>query len=482
MPVKEIYPWDLWFDGNKHILQKGVDYGGKTLAFSKYIYSKITERGLNGQLKVQISDDRNSVIIDLKKEDKEESKNELVVRNNEVVSTNKYRYTELADNVLRKLDNKKEIELIYLRDYTCSKREVVEIIYEVAKRQGTDISLLKWKPKSNGVVFYVEEIEYKFEEWFNKLNNLENIDWNQLVEELIYDDEGQPIKLPTGKFKTELVPLSESKHKPTTPDEVIELKYPKDFRCTPRKMAANIQDEADDRNIDTSKWYFDYASERDTLKIYCGRLAEKKRLEDADKNQIKLFKDYLQGFPNADQVSEWVSILKKDGLVIIPGKDFKKHTGEEIAEWIRYWNSYLEFDYKVEKDENNKAGEKLGWKTLVLTIRKPMITRAKPGMEGWHEFVNSDQGKFIEQQYIEDLKLDQEGRLLEDPNFAKRQYIEKMCEYNEELRKIEMYASDNIKDSLKMEVESQIKILKEEFKDKLELSYDELLKLEDQQL
>ena len=45
-----------------------------------------------------------------------------------------------------------------------------------------------------------------------------------------------------------------------------------------------------------------------------------------------------------------------------------------------------------------------------------------------------------------------------------------------------MYASDNIKDSLKMEVESQIKILKEEFKDKLELSYDELLKLEDQQL
>ena len=114
-------------------------------------------------------------------------------------------------------------------------------------------------------------------------------------------------------------------------DNFMELRYPNDFTCTARKMAAIVNKLATEDGIDTSDWLFDY-SRKDILRVYAGELAESHREQERKQTDNLLDKKVTQGKVTLDMLMDWFNVLKREYyLQLWFGRDYTCTTRKLMA-------------------------------------------------------------------------------------------------------------------------------------------------------
>lgn len=417
--------WVEIFDGGEHILYQDVHFKtNKAIQFSKYIYQKMREFNVKGKFSVSVSDDNLSVIV----RPKLEKANQLVLRNNHNGNGNVIDGEIVQKN--DKVQNNKIDKII--------KQHSVQLIESVG----------------------------------HALLQLSGQGGEREVEKLKYDDLGNQIPIYrefTGGYKIQIGFETTNEIIKYGPTEKVELRRPQDFTCSVKRMAGIVAEIAKISGFDISKWYFD-DSGRNVLTIYSGKLAESRFSEEA--NPKDLLKSFKSKPLTADTVSEWMSILEKDGLLILwEGTHFPAGCSNKI---INLMNSYYpDYEFYGASEKDNETG----WSTLKLTMRKPMLTRANPGMDGWEGFMQGENGKTITQPYVENLELEKDGKLLVDKNYAKRKFVEMLTELNKKLLAVDaLKSSESVKKKLIGNYESKIQLVRDEFSDIL--SADEVKMIE----
>lgn len=455
-----LYPWDLWLNGEVYKLERGIHFSEhiQVKNFRTQCYLKAKARGISITTECL---DENTLIIKAIIPGKELA---ITLAEKRAELTHKFDVRELVDSesiqltdeLLKKLDDKKEIELIRHRDYDIPTEKAISLIYNAAKRAGRNISKLKYAKKSNGVVFYVEEVEYKFDEWFSQLTTLDNIDWDRLVDELELDDEGKPIPemqelagqwfaIP-GKYKTRKVVLRDSRNAPQTPNEELILKFPQDFTCSSRKMAAIIQDEADDRDIDISSWYFDF-KDKNILRIYCGSLAVKMREKDNEVNLLKISKKDLNPIKDK-QVDVWLEQLYEEKyLQLFKGVDYLYDDDWHIASIIKNRADKRGIIFgSVQIGAIGETGDHYG---ITISLRKPLLYRNAENLNKAEFMARVDETKALPQP-MEQQKIEQDRQklLLNDTKFD-----ESIKKYEELIKQFESEGDEDAVEGLKFEID-----------------------------
>lgn len=407
---KEKINWDDIFDGEEHLLIEGVHYK-RTHSFSKYIYQKARER--NVRVRQKIGDDNRSILVQLKR-------NELAVHGSSLIEP------EIIDD----------------------------------SHQRTRIV----KPS-----FY--EDRYPFGEWFNTLfrGGQREVEVNKL------DEFGKPIpimrefegghKVPTGEY------IKEKKIVPFEPKYILELERHKDFTGSPSKMADIICEAARmTGQIDLKTIDIDYKSERakreDLLIIRAGPIAAKyiERKKYPDKFDLYIKYGIKVRIPLPKEVAEkWIDQLLKDGqLLLWEGKDY---SGDHkiLVTILRDNFPDVEFYAKKEKDQQ------MGWETLLLTVRKPMLARmqALPGEKGsdtMKRWMEMPEGKRIDQER-DKQRLEYEEQKLLDNSYLRQKYLDKYRVLQLEIKNVEDNAPEEYKEEWLADYRGQVEKLEEEFSD-----------------
>ena len=399
--------WDLIFNGDEHQLVEGHHYKN-TYSFSKYIYQKARQRGV--KIEQRISSDGKSIF--------------LKVRKNEIV----------------------------VRDYVNIELEEVE---------KSDVKIYQARN-------HLEE--YPFERWFADLF----LGGQKEIEVPKLNEFGNPIpimrefpggfKAPTGQY------ITEKKTVTFKPKEIIELKYPQDFSCTPRKMAAIFCEAIKSTGvIDVNQLHFNY-KKKDRLIIKSGLLAkaEFEREEMPDNYNIWTNFNIKDAIPiSINKASAWMDILKKEGQIVLKKTYDYAGDGDNLAALLRSKFPDIEFFSKTEKDP------KLGWETLLLTIRLPLLTRLNVNisMKDWS---NMEEGKLIEQPF-EQQKLEYEEKKLKNIGYARQKYLEQYRALQLEISNIKEHAPEEMKEQFLEVINSQLNGMKEEFADLLSVEEQKYL-------
>jgi len=295
--------------------------------------------------------------------------------------------------------------------------------------------------------------KYPFDEWFGKLvcGGQKEVEVNKL------DEFGNPIpimrefeggfKAPTGKYETE------KKIVRFEPKYVLELKYPQDFTCTPRKMAAIFCEAAKATNLevlDVNKIHFDYRK-KDRLIIRAGHIAEAYFSREETPDQYNLWINFNKNeripLPRS-KAEEWMDKLLHDGqLLLYKGRDYSGD-GYDLAVLLR--SNFPDIDFYPKEEVDNKGKDGTGWTTLLLTVRLPMLARMPKDMtlKQWEE---APEGKRLEQER-DSLRLEFKNKnLLENIGYARLDYVKQMEMFTHDLNSTK---DDIVKNIIKKKIQS----------------------------
>lgn len=415
--------WKEVFDGNKHILEENIHFK-KATSFIKYVYLKAREYG------VKIYPPK--IITNINKGDKSIENVIIQVRKNEI---SVYKPTRTISDA----------------NHNIVDAEIVQnnIHHDIKK--------------------YDEYNEYPFAEWFAELvcGGQKTVEVNKLDEfdnpiPIIKEFEGG-FQAITGKYVTE------NKVVQFNPRFVLELKYPQDFTCTPRRMAAIFCEAAKYTGvIDVNKLHFDYRK-KDRLIIRAGHIAEAYFDRENTPDRYNLWENFNKNekipLPR-EKAEKWIDQLIKDGqLILWKGRDYSVGW-TFVCALLRVHFPDIEFYGKEEVDSKKKDGT--GWTNLILTIRKPMLERMPSGMT-LEEWENSEEGKLIEQERDVLKRESEDNKLIESKGHLKLKFIKELKRLTNDANKIEPGEFKDI-------ILSKIKNLKDQHIDVL--GEEEVLRLE----
>lgn len=474
METKEKYPWNLWLDGKQYKLEKGVEFPEKMSVenFRAQIYVNAGRRDI--KVSTEISEDKRFITIQALV-----AGTSLTLAEQRAIGTKQLDKLEktpntkysviLSESVINRLKHTNRIALSRYKDYHTTSTEFIKQIFEYAKEQNIDVTNWQYKLKNNSVELYLDEVaEYKFDNWFDRLTSAEQFK-DKLYEVYERDEKGDIIEIyekkfpddsqvwPTGKYKTKMVSYDElPEEKKPKVEEIIELKFPQDFTCSPRKFAAIICDEADSRGIDTDKWRFDYKSKKDTLIVMCGQAAIKyQENEDNKKNLIKIPRLHWRK-SNVDVLSEIFSELENNNgnINVFFGKHYNACTQRQMLAVLWYESTNPESPFIRLAGAQASYDEQWG-ECITLTLRKPQYERENPNKSAQQileERNESGVGKLIEQPR-DILRLEQEEKEL----LGNNQKIS--LQIKELLLKIEHIKQDIVKGEI--DEETGLEVIKE---------------------
>lgn len=400
MPAYKV-DWKNVFDGREHILTEGEHF--KTVnSFIKYVYNKAAKRGKK-IYPPKVLVDGKSVIIQ--------------ARSNELILGNSGKLLLRRDALVPEIVNENQIEI----------RE----------------------SKDNIVV---SEEEHIWMEWFSKLflGGQKEVEVDKL-DELgnripIYWIAEDGYKYVTGEYEKEkkIVKFSPSEHvEIELPNELPDSILKKNPTISPKKFAGLFLIAArhvtrNIKNIDVDKLKFDF-NKPGFLRIYYGTLAEKRRQQEEEEYQLKLFEKKLSAKTvGMAKLEEWVEKLGYEknekgnlvgNLVLVWGRDYytpqqRLNMTAAIKLIAEQKNIHIETIHPEGKiGDSDKCG-------ILFSLRKSqdgrfqqLVNENETAREVMERHSELGYGKIVEQPYEKKRKEVEEQKRIDNFDYAKRQYL-----------------------------------------------------------
>lgn len=426
MPKESIYPWDLWFDGNKRELLYGEHFNISVQNFRSICYTAGERKGKS--VNVIFNKNKNGVILQAKDKNLKNSILLKRVESSQILEPELELESELEQEIVNSFN-----ELTLLEYSECKDDYVIDELNKLVKKYSFEVM-----KKAN---------DYLIEMFHSGQKE---------VDEVLYDGYGNivpKIKTLEDGFQVQIGYETKKVIRTFKPSHKLELKYPQDINISGIKMGEAICRLAQIGGIETKDW--EVISKKSELKIYVGELAEQRRIN-RNSNLLNQYRKKDAIPITYEKAAEWMQILRKDGqLLLWKGRHYIV-SSNDIVGLLHSWFPNDDFAGKEEIDKS-------GWTTLLLTIRQPQLATFDPkwSAEKVRE-IREETGIGLKFDYDEIENTD-DSHLLLNQDAAKRKYLEELTELQKRLAHAKKDAPEEIKEEVIKELENDIDYINSEY-------------------